>query len=149
LLSSASGKAAEFCSVIFHPVSNCLMKSLLQLEELAEMLLALVVFAHLPYAWWVLPATFLLPDLSMVGYVAGPRTGAFCYNVAHHKALAVAVGVSGWVLGQPVLLLAGTVLLGHSAFDRLLGYGLKYATGFKDTHLGSAGVSQSKLQSAS
>jgi hypothetical protein len=111
------------------------MQSLLRLEELAQLLLAAFVFAHLPYAWWVLPATFLLPDLSMVGYVAGPRVGAFCYNLAHHKALAIAVGIGGWVLGQPLLLLAGTVLLFHSAFDRLLGYGLKYGTGFKDTHL--------------
>jgi hypothetical protein len=111
------------------------MKSLLRLEELAQLLLATCIFAHLPYAWWVLPATFLLPDLSMVGYVAGPRVGAFCYNLAHHKALAIAVGIGGWVLGQPLLLLAGTVLLFHSAFDRLLGYGLKYGTGFKDTHL--------------
>ena len=116
------------------------MKNLLKLEELAEALFALVVFVHLPYAWWVLPATFLLPDLSMLGYLAGPRVGAWCYNVAHHKALAVAAGVAGWGLGQPVLLLAGTVLLFHSAFDRLLGYGLKYATGFQDTHLGCVGA---------
>lgn len=125
------------------------MKSLLKVEELAQLLLALFVFAHLPYAWWVLPSVFLLPDLSMVGYVAGPRVGAFCYNVVHHKALAVTVGISGWVLGQPLLVLMGTVLLAHSAFDRLLGYGLKYATGFQDTHLGGMGGSQSGLQPAS
>jgi hypothetical protein len=115
------------------------MKSLLKLEELAEMLLAVVVFAHLPYAWWVLSATFLLPDLSMLGYLAGPRVGAASYNLAHHKALAIAVGIAGWALGLPVVMLAGTVLLFHSAFDRLLGYGLKYTTGFQDTHLGRAG----------
>jgi len=72
------------------------MKNLLQLEELAQLLLAVLVFAHLPYAWWVLPATLLLPDLSMFGYLAGLRIGAVCYNLAHHKALAVTVGVSGW-----------------------------------------------------
>jgi hypothetical protein len=115
------------------------MKNSLKLEELAQLLLALVIFAQLPYAWWVLPATFLLPDLSLLGYVAGPRVGAVCYNLAHHKALAVAVGMTGWWLGQPVLLLAGTVLLFHSALDRVLGYGLKYATGFQDTHLGRVG----------
>jgi len=115
------------------------MNSLLKLEELAQMLLAVVVFAHLPYAWWVLPAAFLLPDLSMLGYLAGPRVGAASYNLAHHKALAIAVGVAGWVLGQPLVVLVGTVLLCHSAFDRLLGYGLKYTTGFHDTHLGRAG----------
>ncbi|WP_324679205.1 DUF4260 domain-containing protein [Hymenobacter sp. GOD-10R] len=115
------------------------MKNLLKLEELAQLLLALFIFTHLPYSWWVLPATFLLPDLSLLGYLAGPRVGALCYNFAHHKALAVAVGVAGWWLGQPVLLLAGTVLLLHSAFDRVLGYGLKYGTGFHDTHLGQVG----------
>ena len=118
------------------------MKTLLKTEELAEALFTLAVFASLPYAWWVLPATFLLPDLSMVGYLAGPRVGAFCYNFAHHKAVAWAVGIGGWWLGQPVLLLAGTVLLFHSAVDRLLGYGLKYATGFRDTHLGHVGAEQ-------
>lgn len=115
------------------------MKSLLKLEELAQLLLAVVVFAHLPFAWWVLPATFLLPDLSMLGYLAGPRVGAASYNLAHHKATAIAVGLAGWALGHPILVLAGTVLLFHSAFDRVLGYGLKYGTGFQDTHLGRAG----------
>ena len=94
------------------------MKTLLKTEELAEALFALVVFAHLPYAWWVLSATFLLPDLSMAGYLAGPRVGAFCYNVAHHKAVASAVGAAGWWLGLPVLQLAGPVPLFHSAFDQ-------------------------------
>ena len=118
------------------------MKTLLKLEELAQALLAVAVFSRLPYAWWVLPATFLLPDLSMVGYLAGPRVGALSYNLVHHKALAIAVGVAGGLLGQPALLLTGTILLFHSAFDRLLGYGLKYASGFKDTHLGRVGAGQ-------
>ncbi|TGD79454.1 DUF4260 domain-containing protein [Hymenobacter wooponensis] len=115
------------------------MKNLLKLEELAQMLAAALVFSYLPYAWWWLPALFLLPDLSMLGYLAGPRTGAVCYNLAHHKALALTVGLAGWLLAQPLLLLAGTVLLFHSAFDRLLGYGLKYSTTFHDTHLGRVG----------
>ena len=100
------------------------MKLLLKLEELTEMLLALLVFTRLLYAWWMLLALFPLPALSMVGYWAGPRAGAFCYNLAHHKALALLVGVGGWWLGQPLLLLAGTVLLLHSAFDWLLGTAL-------------------------
>ena len=115
------------------------MKNLLKLEELAEALVAIVVFAQLPYAWWWLPALFLLPDLGMLGYLIGPRAGAFCYNLFHHKALALAVGLAGWWLSAPLLLLAGTVLLFHVAFDRMLGYGLKYATGFKHTHLETIG----------
>ncbi|MBC6698552.1 DUF4260 domain-containing protein [Hymenobacter sp. BT190] len=115
------------------------MKTLLKLEELAELLVATLVFAQLPYAWWWLPALFLLPDLSMLGYLAGPRVGAFCYNLAHHKAVALAVGAAGWWLTQPLLLLAGAVLLFHAAFDRLLGYGLKHGSSFHDTHLGRSG----------
>ncbi len=113
------------------------MKETLRLEEAAEAAFALLVFAQLPYAWWWLPALFLLPDLSMLGYLAGPRVGAFCYNVAHHKAVALAVLATGWWLGSNPWQLAGALLLFHSAFDRVMGYGLKYATGFHDTHLGT------------
>lgn len=115
------------------------MKTLLTLDEAASLLLALLVFAHLPYAWWWLPALFLVPDLSALGYLAGPRIGAYCYNFAHHKLLALALAAAGWELGQPALLLAGTVLLFHVSLDRLLGYGLKYPSGFQDTHLGRIG----------
>lgn len=119
------------------PLTPSPMKNVLRFEEAAEALVAILLFAQLPYAWWWLPALFLLPDLSMLGYLAGPRVGAFCYNLAHHKALALAVLVLGWWLGSQPVLLAGTVLLFHSAFDRVMGYGLKYATGFRDTHLGT------------
>jgi len=85
---------------------------------------------------------FSAPDLSMLGYLAGSRVGAVSYNLLHHKALALALGAAGWLLSQPLLLLAGTVLLFHSALDRLLGYGPKYATGFQDTHLGRVGKDQ-------
>jgi hypothetical protein len=115
------------------------MKILLKSEDLAELLLATLVFSRLPYAWWLLPALFLLPDLSMTGYLGGPRLGAFSYNLAHNKVVALALGAAGWTLGQPALLLAGTVLLFHITFDRLLGYGLKYPTSFHDTHLGRTG----------
>ncbi len=119
------------------------MKILLKLEELAELLAATVVFAQLPYAWWWLPALFLLPDLGMLGYLVGPRAGAFSYNLLHHKAVALAAGAAGWWLAQPLLLLAGSILLFHAAFDRLLGYGLKYGTSFRETHLGRIGTATS------
>lgn len=113
------------------------MKNLLKLEEAAELLVAVVIFSQLPFAWWWLPALFLVPDLSMLAYLAGPVAGAATYNLLHHKALAFGVLLLGWWLAQPVLLLAGSVLLFHTAFDRLMGYGLKYSTHFKHTHLGA------------
>jgi hypothetical protein len=118
------------------------MKTLLKLEELAQLLAAAVVFAHLPFAWWVFPATLFLPDLSMLGYLAGPCWGAAAYNLGHHKALALGLGLLGWLLAIPGLQLAGTMLFAHAAFDRTMGYGLKYATGFKFTHLGAIGQAE-------
>ena len=36
-------------------------------------------------------------------------------------------------------LVAGLIWIAHVGFDRALGYGLKYASGFGDTHLGRIG----------
>jgi hypothetical protein len=44
-----------------------------------------------------------------------------------------------WWLALPLLTALAVILLAHIAADRALGYGLKYATGFKDTHLGRIG----------
>ncbi|MGV3560840.1 DUF4260 domain-containing protein [Larkinella arboricola] len=115
------------------------MKSLLKLEEAAQFVLALVLFHQLPFAWWWFPALLLLPDLSMLGYLINPRIGAYAYNFFHHKAVAVAVGVVGFLLASQVLMLTGVMLFGHSAMDRLFGYGLKYPDGFASTHLGRIG----------
>jgi hypothetical protein len=116
------------------------MKTILILEELALFLLAILAFyLQSPYAWWLLPACILLPDLSMLGYLAGNRTGAFVYNLVHHKGIALTVYVAGVYFRQDWVVFTGIILFAHSVMDRMFGYGLKYETGFKDTHLGKIG----------
>ena len=115
------------------------VKTILRLEELAQFVLSIVVFAQLPFAWWWYPALILLPDISMIGYTLNPQIGAFTYNLGHHKGLALAVGLAGVLLHVPVLMLAGVILFGHSSMDRMMGYGLKYSDSFKHTHLGAIG----------
>ncbi len=115
------------------------MKNILKLEELAEFLLAIVAFSNLEYSWWYFPALLLLPDLSMVGYLANTTVGAVMYNFFHHKALAISVGLVGLLLSNQMIMLAGIILFAHSAMDRILGYGLKYSDSFKNTHLGKIG----------
>lgn len=115
------------------------MANLLKLEELGQLLLSIILFSQLDYAWWVFPLCILLPDLSMAGYLANPRLGAWIYNLFHHKLLAVAVFLAGIASGIPLLTLAGIILFGHSAMDRIFGYGLKYNDDFKNTHLGRIG----------
>jgi Domain of unknown function (DUF4260) len=86
------------------------------------------------WALWLLS-----PDIGMIGYTMGPRVGAVTYNLLHHKAIAVVVGVAGWYFGNDVVLLAALILYAHSSMDRALGYGLKYSDSFQHTHLGLIG----------
>lgn len=84
---------------------------------------------------WLLPA-LLAPDLSAIGYLAGPRIGALTYNLVHNWALAVGLALAGVVTATDGLLLAAAIVASHVGWDRALGYGLKLPTGFRDTHLG-------------
>ena len=115
------------------------MNNLLKLEELGQFLLSIVLFNQLNYAWWVFPACLLLPDLSMIGYLAGTKIGAWLYYFFHHKFVAIAVLILGFWLNNPLITLAGVILFGHSAMDRIFGYGLKFNDNFKNTHLGWIG----------
>lgn len=118
------------------------MKKLLKLEEAAMLLLGIWWFSLLPFAWWWFPLLLLAPDISMLGYLAGNKVGAYVYNFFHHKALAVLVLLAGIYLKDGNLQLAGIILWSHAAMDRLFGYGLKTLRGFAYTHLGKIGKDQ-------
>ena len=87
---------------------------------------------------WLLPL-LLAPDISMIGYLGGPRSGAITYNLAHNLATALVLLGIGWFAAIAPLALAGAILVAHIGMDRTLGYGLKLPTDFKDTHLGRIG----------
>ncbi|WP_291910568.1 DUF4260 domain-containing protein [Chitinophaga sp. CB10] len=117
------------------------MKKLLQAEEIALTAVSIYLLSkfNLGLSVWVWIPLFLAPDLSMLGYLVNTRVGAWCYNIFHHRGVAVAVAGAGYLAGVPVLLTAGLLLLAHSSFDRMLGYGLKYNDDFQHTHLGKIG----------
>jgi hypothetical protein len=115
------------------------LSTLIKLEELALAALAFYLFLALPYAWWWFLVLFLAPDLGMLGYLAGPKVGAWTYNLTHHKGLAVLLYLLGASWPSAPLQAAGLIMLGHSSFDRALGYGLKYPDAFGHTHLGRIG----------
>lgn len=111
----------------------------LRLEGLAAFLAGIAIYGRLGGDWiWFVPA-FLFVDLSAVGYLVGPRLGAVTYDFAHNWAVALAVLGLGLMVGAPLVALVGAVLISHVGADRAVGYGLKLATGFKDTHLGRMG----------
>lgn len=115
------------------------MKTTLKLEEVAQLALGIFVYSQLHQPLWLFFALILTPDIGFAGYAFGNKVGAAAYNILHHKGIAIAVAALGYFYGYPSVLLAGTILFTHSAFDRLMGYGLKYTTGFDYTHLGLIG----------
>lgn len=115
------------------------MKVTLALEELAMLMLGIFVFSQLDFAWWWFLVLFFIPDFGMLGYLFNTKIGAFTYNLFHHRGLAILIWILGFYLQNEVFQLIGVILFSHVAFDRILGYGLKYEKGFKFTHLGEIG----------
>lgn len=113
----------------------------LRAEGLATFAAGLTGFLFLGLPWWVFPLLLIVPDVSMVGYLRGPRIGAIVYNVAHDLASGLATAGAGLALGSVPVAAAGAILVAHSGMDRLAGYGLKLPTSFRDTHLGRIGRS--------
>ncbi len=114
------------------------MKKIIRAEELVMTAAAIYLIStlHLGLSWWAYLLLFFAPDISMLGYLTGNTTGAFFYNLFHHKGIALAIALAGVWLAAPVVIFAGLMLFAHSSFDRMMGYGLKSVTGFKHTHLG-------------
>lgn len=112
---------------------------LLRLEGLAAFILALVLYRQFGQGWTLFWSTVLLPDLAMLGYLAGPRIGAHCYNFTHTKLLPAMLAGVGLFTGASLPVALALIWFVHIGFDRMLGYGLKYPEGFKVTHLGTLG----------
>jgi len=115
------------------------VRVVLRLEGAAAFAAAIALYGHDGFSWLAFVLLFLAPDLAMVAYLAGPRAGALAYNFVHTYALPLALAFAGFALGSTVASALALIWIAHIGFDRMLGYGLKYASGFGDTHLGRMG----------
>lgn len=86
--------------------------------------------------WLLYFVLFLVPDLFALGYLRGPRVGAFFYNLVHTYTGPVVVGGASMFFGWSVALPFVLIWIAHIGIDRAVGYGLKKPDGFKKTHLG-------------
>jgi len=114
-------------------------KILLRFEGAALLAAASFAYWRLDASWGQFALLFLIPDLSLLGYLAGTRVGAIAYNAAHTTIGPLALGSVGLFFDNALLLQLALIHLAHIGFDRALGYGLKYGTAFGDTHLGRIG----------
>ncbi|WP_164216057.1 DUF4260 domain-containing protein [Virgibacillus sp. YIM 98842] len=110
-------------------------KLLIHLEGLTVLLLCIYFYSLTDYGWLLFILLLFAPDLSMLGYLANNSIGAFVYNIFHTYVLPLIFIAISLLFSIQVLLAIGLIWTAHIGLDRSVGYGLKYHTGFKDTHL--------------
>ena len=109
--------------------------TLLRVEGIALLALSVLLYWANGGSWLLFGVLLLAPDLSMLGYLAGPKVGALLYNAFHTYAMPAVVGALGMIFASPVAISVALIWFAHIGMDRTVGYGLKYPTSFKDTHL--------------
>jgi len=111
---------------------------LLRLEGLGLLAMSVFLYHQTGASWWWFGGLFLVPDLSFLAYLAGRGAGTVAYNATHTEVgpmVLAAVGLTVMPAALPFALIWGA----HVGWDRLVGYGLKYASSFDHTHLGPVG----------
>ncbi|MBX7065920.1 MAG: DUF4260 domain-containing protein [Parachlamydiales bacterium] len=106
------------------------LTKLLRAEGLALFLASLYIYQG---SWIIFALLFFAPDISMIGYAFGNRKGAFCYNLLHTEIGPIILALGSLIFGKSPDL--AIIWFAHIQFDRMLGFGLKEASGFKNTHL--------------
>ena len=118
------------------PVARFLRPAaLLRVEGVALLVLSVLLYRVNGGGWLMFGVLLLAPDLSMLGYLAGPQVGAAIYNTFHTYAMPAVVGALGMIFASPVVVAVALIWFAHIGMDRTVGYGLKYPSSFKDTHL--------------
>lgn len=108
----------------------------LRIEGLVLLVATIILFSGQGQKWWLYPVLLLVPDIFMAGYLANTKVGAFFYNLGHSYFAPALMSLLAWRADNKMALALGIIWLGHIGFDRFMGYGLKYDSDFKHTHLG-------------
>jgi hypothetical protein len=104
--------------------------------EGAALLTASLFACHWSHGSWLhFTLLFLVPDLAMLGYLAGVRVGAITYNAVHTYVGPMALAAYSFESNRLAIFSLSLIWITHIGLDRMLGFGLKYSTRFKDTHL--------------
>jgi hypothetical protein len=109
---------------------------LLRVEGAVVLAMSIVLFSRLGGEWLLFAFLILAPDLSAIGYLSGnAAVGAALYNLFHTYLLPGILAITGVLAESNLAVLLSLIWFAHIGADRLFGYGLKYATGFRDNHL--------------
>lgn len=108
---------------------------LLNIEGLAVFLMSGYVFAQLGFSWWWFIGLLLVPDVAAIGYLMNTSMGSRMYNIVHTYSLPLVLAIFAYISNWQFGLMLAVIWCAHIGMDRVAGYGLKYASAFKDTHL--------------
>ncbi|MCC7450571.1 MAG: DUF4260 domain-containing protein [Anaerolineae bacterium] len=108
---------------------------LLKLEGIVLFLAAVALYINQQGSALLFALLLFAPDLSMLGYLRNPQVGSVIYNAAHNYAVPGLLIALSLAAGVPLGVQIGLIWLAHIGMDRTMGYGLKYPTAFKDTHM--------------
>ena len=118
-----------------HVSLQAMPRILLRIEGLIVFAAAVALYVEADYSLIAFVVLFLAPDLSFLGYLSGPGIGAAAYNAVHTYVLPLALGAIGVLTDAGVPVQLALIWLAHIGIDRTIGYGLKYPTAFKGSHL--------------
>ena len=112
-----------------------MVKKIVQLEGLVLFLLSLFFYNTASANWILFVILLFTPDISMIGYLKDKKIGAMVYNSIHNYMLAGILMLLGFAADYALLYEIGLILFAHVSLDRFIGFGLKYPSAFKDTHI--------------
>ena len=112
-----------------------MIKSILHIEGLIVLLVSLYFYQVTNGNWLLFALLILVPDVSMLGYLKNKKLGAITYNLGHNYILSLLLVLTGIIMDKQFVTQLGLILTAHVGMDRFMGYGLKYPSHFKDTHL--------------
>ncbi|MDW7615947.1 DUF4260 domain-containing protein [Peribacillus simplex] len=112
-----------------------MVKKFLHIEGLMVLLAMIYIYSLYEFSWWIFLLFILSPDVSMLAYLIDDRVGAKVYNLFHTYTLSIFMILLAIFLKSDALMMIGSIWTAHIGIDRLFGYGLKYTSSFKATHL--------------
>jgi hypothetical protein len=127
--------AAQTLPVMSTDRSLSMPALLIKAESLAIMLSAVAFYARFEGNWLLFIGLLFAPDLSALGYLTNPRLGSIVYNMVHTYAAPILLAALALTMNSSLALQLALIWFTHIGMDRLMGFGLKYPTAFKDTHL--------------
>ena len=110
-------------------------KTLIRIEGFTVLASGIYFYFLNGYNWVVFLLLLMVPDVFMVGYMVNNKIGAYLYNFAHTYVIPVLLLLVGQIFSVSDLIMISLIWIVHIGMDRMLGYGLKYKTGFKNTHI--------------